>query len=151
MLKHGHSQNKLRKKVAAAQKKMERSMLNIACHDRKTKTWVRAKTGVTDVIKTRRRMKWSWAGHISRLKGERWTRRITTSKPYGWKILRGRPAKRWRDDLDEYWNETTWQRTAQDRQTWKHHAEAIAHPRYNTARIEQHLPSESNVNMSSGK
>ena len=39
------------KKLAAAQTKMERSMLNITYHDRKTNTWVRAKTGVTDVIK----------------------------------------------------------------------------------------------------
>ena len=111
------------KKLAAAQTKMERSMLNITYHDRKTNTWVRAKTGVTDVIKTTRRMKWSWAGHISRLKDDRWTKRITTWRPYGRKRLRGRPAKRRRDDLDEYWNETTWQRTAQDRQTWKQHAE----------------------------
>ena len=59
------------KKLAAAQKKMERSMLTITYHDRKTNTWVRAKTGVTDVIKTTRRMKWSWAGHISRLKDDK--------------------------------------------------------------------------------
>ena len=113
------------KKLAAAQTKMGRSMLNITYHDRKTNTWVRAKTEVTDVIKTTRRLKWSWAGHISRRKDDRWTKRITTWKPYGRKRLRGRPAKRWRDDLDEYWNETTWQRTAQDRQTWKQHAEAF--------------------------
>ena len=71
------------KKLAAAQTKMERSMLNITYHDRKTNTWVRAKTGVTDMIKTTRRMKWSWSGHISRLKDDRWTKRITTWKPYG--------------------------------------------------------------------
>ena len=90
------------KKPAAAQTKMERSMLNITYHDRKTNTWVRAKTGVTDMIKTARRMKWSWAGHISRLKDDRWTKRITTWKPYGRKRLRGRPAKRWRDDLTRF-------------------------------------------------
>ena len=28
----------------------------------------------------------------------------------------GRPAKRWRDDLDKYWNDTIWQRKAQVRQ-----------------------------------
>ena len=123
------------KKRATARTKMERSMLNITYHDRKTNTWVRAKTGVTDVIKTTRRMKWSWAGHISRLKDDRWTKRITTWKPYGRKRLRGRPAKRWRDDLDEYWNETTSQRSAQDRQTWKQHAEAFAQYWDNTADI----------------
>ena len=40
-----------------------------------------------------------------------------------------RPAKRWRDDLDKYWRDTIWQRTAQDRLTWRRHAEAFAQPR----------------------
>ena len=87
------------RKLAAVQTKMERSVLNITYHDRKTNTWVRAKTGFTDVIKTTRRMKWSWAGHISRLKDDRRTKRITTWKPYGRKRLRGRPAKRWRETI----------------------------------------------------
>ena len=93
------------KKLAAAQTKMERS---ITYHDRKTNTSVRAKTGITDVINTTRRVKWCWAGHISRLKNDRWTNRITTWRPYGRKRLRGRAV----NDLDEYWNETSWQRTA---------------------------------------
>ena len=67
--------------------KMKRSMLNITYHDRKTNTWVRAKTGVTDMIKTTRRMKWSWAGHISRLKDDKWTKHITTWRRYGRKRL----------------------------------------------------------------
>ncbi len=37
-------------KLAAAQTKMERSMLNITYRDRKTSIWVREKTKVTDVI-----------------------------------------------------------------------------------------------------
>ena len=39
---------------------------------------------------------------------------------------RGRPARSWRDELDDYWNGTIWQRIAQDRQMWKQHAEAFA-------------------------
>ena len=39
------SQNKL----AAAQTKMERSMLNIACKDRKTNIWVKERTKVIDI------------------------------------------------------------------------------------------------------
>ena len=45
------------------------------------------------------------------------------------KIRQGRPVKWWRDDLDKYWSDTIWQRTAHDRLTWKRHAEAFAHPR----------------------
>ena len=49
------------------------------------------------------------------------------------KRRQGRPAKRWRDDLDKYWSDTIWQRTAQDRVIWGRHAEAFAQPRDTTA------------------
>ena len=57
-------------KLAAAQTKMERSMLNITYKDRKTNIWVRERTKVIDIINTVRKMKWSWAGHINRLKDD---------------------------------------------------------------------------------
>ena len=74
-------------------------------------------------------MKWSWAGHINRLKDDRWTSRVTAWRPYDKKRRQGRPAKRWRDDLDKYWSDTIWQRVAQDRVIWRRHAEAFAQPR----------------------
>ena len=40
---------------------------------------------------------------------------------------------RWRDELDDYWKGTIWQRIAQDSQMWKQHAEAFAQPRDTTA------------------
>ena len=55
----------VKNKLAAAQTKIERSMLNIIYRDRKTNIWVREKTKVTDMIGQVRRRKWSWAGHIS--------------------------------------------------------------------------------------
>ena len=79
-------------KLAAAQTKMERSMLNITYRDRKTNIWVREKTKVTDVIEQVRRRKWIWARHVSRIRENRWTLRITTWKPYERKRLRGRPS-----------------------------------------------------------
>ena len=47
-----------------------------------------------------------------------------TWKPYERKTPRGRPARRWRDELDDYWKGI-----AQDRQMWKQHEEAFAQPR----------------------
>ena len=73
-------------------------------------------------------MKWSWAGHINRLKDDRWTSRVIAWRPYDKKIRQGRPAKRWRDDLEKYWSDTIWQRIAQDRVIWRRHAEAFAQP-----------------------
>ena len=64
-------------KLAAAQTKMERSMLNITYKDRRTNIWVRERTKLIDIIYTVRKMKWSWAGHINRLKDNRWTSRVT--------------------------------------------------------------------------
>ena len=49
-------------KLAAAQTKMERSMLNITYWIRKTNIWVREKTKVTDMIEQVRRRKWTWVG-----------------------------------------------------------------------------------------
>ena len=77
--------NQAQNKLAAAQTKMERSMLNITHKDRKTNIWVREKTKVIDIISNVRKMKWSWAGHINRVKNDRWTTRVTTWRPY--KIL----------------------------------------------------------------
>ena len=87
-------------------------------HHRKTNICVREKTNVTDVIAQVRRLKWTWAGHVSRIRDNRWTLRITTWKPYERKRPRGRPARRWRDELDDYWKGTIWQRIAPDRQMW---------------------------------
>ena len=115
-------------KLAAAQTKMERSMLNITYKDRRTNIWIRERTKVIDIINTVRKMKWSWAGHITRLKYDRWTSRVTTLIPYDKKRRQGRPPKRWRDDLDKYWSDTIWQRTAQDRVIY-HDAKLEAVPR----------------------
>ena len=116
-------------KLTTAQTKMEWSMLKITYRDRKTNIWVREKTNVTDVFEQVRRRKWTWAGHVSRIRDNRWTLRITTWKPYERKRPRGRPARRWREELDDYWKGTIWQRIAQHRQMWKQHAEVFTQPR----------------------
>ena len=108
--------------------KIEGIMLNITYKHRKTNIWVRERKK-SDIISNVRKMKWSRAGHINRLKDDRWTSSVTTWRPYDKKRRQGRPAKRWRDDLDKYWSDTIWRRTAQDRLPWRQHAEAFAHPR----------------------
>ena len=118
-----HAQNKL----AAAQTKMERSMLNITYKDRRTNIWVRERTKLIDIIYTVRKMKWSWAGHHQPPHRQPMDN-LETDK----KRRQGRPAKRWRDDLDKYWS-TRYERTAQDRVIWRRHAEAFAQPRDTTA------------------
>ena len=108
--------------LAAIQRKMKRSTLNITYRNRKKTIWVREKTKVTHVIEQVRRRKWTWAGHISRIRDNQWTLHIAIWKPYERKRPRGRPVRCWRDELDDYWKSTIWQRIAQDRQMWKQHA-----------------------------
>ena len=120
-------------KLAAAHTKMERSMLNIAYKDRRTNIWARDWTKLIYIIYTVRKMKWSWAGYINRLKEDRCTSHVTAWRPYDKKRRQGRPAKRWRDALDKYWSFTIWQRTAQARVIWRRHADAFAQPRDTTA------------------
>ncbi|KAK2167527.1 hypothetical protein NP493_1271g01001 [Ridgeia piscesae] len=102
-------------KLAVAQSKMERSILNITYRDRERNICVREKTTVTYVIEQVRRRKWTWAGHVSRIRDNRWTLHITNWKPYERKRPRGRPVRRCRDELDDYWKGTIWLRIAQDR------------------------------------
>ena len=64
-------------------------------------------------------------GHIRRIRDNRWTLRITSWKPYEWKRPGVRPARRWRDELDDYWKGTIWQRIAQVKLMTKEHAEAF--------------------------
>ena len=67
-------------------------MLNISYRDRKqTNTWVREKTQVTNVIEQVRRRKWTWAGHVSRIRDNRWTSvsppgNPTKGKEEGWRV-----------------------------------------------------------------
>ena len=62
--------------------------------------------------------KWKWAGHIARLKDNRWSRRCTEWQPMRGKRSRGRPSIRWQDDITEK-EGTTWIRKETDRRRWK--------------------------------
>ena len=115
-----------RNKLTAAQSKRERCIFNIIYRESKTNIWVREKKKVTDLIAQARRRKWIWAGQFSRIRDNRWTLRITTWKSYKRKRPRGRPAKRWTDNLDDYWKGTIWQRIERYRQIEQNHGTLAA-------------------------
>ena len=106
------------KKLAAAQTRMERSMLNITYKDRKTNILGQGE----DSHRYNRHCKKNemiLGRDINRLIDDQWTSRVTTWRPYDKKRRQGRPAKWWRDDLDKYWSDTIWQRKAQARVIWR--------------------------------
>ena len=79
---------------------------------------IRKRTKIIDIIEYTLKQKWKWAGHIARLEDNRWTKRCTEWQPRRGKRSRGRPSRRWQDDITEK-EGTTWIRKATDRPQWK--------------------------------
>ena len=75
---------------------------------------LRKRAKIIDTLK----QQWRWAGHIAKMKGNRLTKRCTEWQPRRGKRSRGRPCRRWEDDITR--NEgTTWNRKTTDRRQWK--------------------------------
>ena len=109
----------LEQKLMTTQRAMERRMLHLSLRDRVRSTDIRKKTKVQDILKKIKSVKWKWAGHLTRVKDNRWTKRLTEWQPRTGKRRRGRQKKRWRDDITDYMGTSTWTRTAMTRQKWK--------------------------------
>ena len=93
--------NKLASKLQVAQRSMERAMLNITRRDSKRNEWVREQTKVLDIIAKAKSLQWKWAGHIGRMAVNRSAKKCMEWTPYKRKRSRGRPKKRWRDEIVE--------------------------------------------------
>ena len=87
-------------------------MNNIPCSE------IRKRAKILDIIEYTLKQKWKWAGHIARMKDNRWTKRCTQWQPRRGKRSRGRPSRIWQDDITEK-EGTTWIRKATDRRQWK--------------------------------
>jgi Reverse transcriptase (RNA-dependent DNA polymerase) len=111
-------------RLRVTQRGMERCMLGITRKDRKRNEWVRKQTRVRDVIDVAKQLKWRWAGHIARRKDGRWTNAVIQWYPRGTKRPQGRPKSRWIDELVKFGG-NTWQRTTQDRESWRKLGEAF--------------------------
>ena len=95
-------------KLRTAQRAMERKMLGLKLKDKIPCS------EIIDIIEYTLKQKWKWAGHIARLNDNRWTKRCTEWQPRRGKRSRGRPSRRWQDDITEK-EGTTWIREATDR------------------------------------
>ena len=93
-------------------------MLDLKLQDKIPCSEIRKRTKIIDVIEYTLKQKWKWAGHISRMKDNRWTKRCTEWQPRREKRSRGRPSRRWQDGITEK-EGTTWIRKATDRRQWK--------------------------------
>ncbi|GBP56299.1 hypothetical protein EVAR_28879_1 [Eumeta japonica] len=62
---------------------------------------IRRKTRLTDALEQALRLKWKWAGHLSRYTDKRWSLQTTKWVGPAGKRSKGRPLKRWADDIKE--------------------------------------------------
>ena len=90
-------------RLAVAQRRMERRMLNVKLIDRLSNAQLRERTQLNDVVQLARKRKWNYLPKIERLPEERWTRLLTHWKPKP-KRTRGRPATRWTSDFEQFLN-----------------------------------------------
>ena len=71
---------------------------------------------MTDRVQYVTNTKWKWAGHIARMKDNRWTIKSTEWHIKGVRSV-GRPKRRWRDGTVGQQG-TVWTRIAKDRESW---------------------------------
>ena len=93
-------------------------MLDLKLKDKIPCSEIRKRTKIIEIIEYTLKQKWKWAGHIARLEDNRWTKRCTEWQSRRGKRSRGRPSRRWHDDITEK-EGTTWIRKATDRRQWK--------------------------------
>ena len=111
-------------KLKVCQRAMERSILGVRRTDRIRNTELRSKTRIIDLGVKTAKLKWDWAGHVCRMNPERWTKISTDWIPEEGHRIRGRPKRRWRDDLDTFYKE--WPELAHNRAQWRKRGEAFA-------------------------
>ena len=102
-----------KEKLAVAQRSMERLMLNITWKDKIRNEVVRSKMQEKDVIKNVQNMKGQWAGHLARINNNKWAKKTMEKTPREGSRMKGRPKRRWRDDIKEK-ARRMWTQVAQD-------------------------------------
>ena len=105
-------------KLRTAQRVVERKMLELKLQDKIPCSEIRKRTKIIDVIEYLLKQKWKWAGPIARMKDDRRTKRCTEWQPRREKRSRGRPSRRWQDDITEK-EGTTRIRKVTDKRQWK--------------------------------
>ena len=92
-------------------------MMGLTLCDRKSASWTCLKTGVIDVIHQICTNKYQWAGHVTQLKDNRWTKHVTEWCPQDHKWPRGHLKRCWQDDIEEAIG-PNWSHVAKDQHCW---------------------------------
>ena len=106
------------KKLAVAQRSMERSLLNITKRDKIQNEVIRSKTGVKYIIERGQCMRGQWAGHVVGMSNTRWATITSEWTPRERKRVGGRPKRRCRDSSEEV-GLSQWMSVVLDQRTWR--------------------------------
>lgn len=98
-------------------------MLGLKIRDQVNSRAIRQKTKIVDALRVAAKLKWKWAGHTARLTDNRWSERVLYWEPRDGRRARGRPVRRWKDDIESNAGKL-WTRTAQNRKEWQELEEA---------------------------
>ena len=63
----------LANKLRTSQRAKERKMLDLKLQDKILCSEIRKRTKIIDIVEYTLKQKWRWAGHIARMKDNRWT------------------------------------------------------------------------------
>lgn len=107
-----------KEKLAVTQRSMERAMLGVTRKDKIRNQEIRERTRVDDIIEKAEKSKGQWAGHLARMSPSKWARKLTEWTPRNGKRTKGRPKRRWRDDIEERGG-SGWMQVARNRKEWK--------------------------------
>ena len=105
------------KKLAVTQRSMERLLLNITKRDLIRNEIIRSKTEV-NIMERLWCMRGEWAGQVARMSNTKWAKITSEWTPREGKRVRGRPKRRWRDNIEKV-GSSQWMRVAQNRSAWR--------------------------------
>ena len=92
-------------------------MLGVTRRDKIRNEDLRSRTGVKDVIVKVIEAKGKWAGHVARMKNHESAKKTTEWTPWDRKRGKGRPKRRWRDEIEQKAG-STWTQSAKNRDEW---------------------------------
>lgn len=116
--------NKTKNKLITCQRGIQRSMLKIRKMQKIRHSKIREATKAKDALTQALSLKWKWAGHVARIQDKRWTKKIIEWKGPMGKRKKGRPLRRWEDDICKTAG-SDWIKTAQSRKNWSSLEEAF--------------------------
>ncbi len=116
-----------KEKIQKTQTAPERVILGINKRDKVWLIWIKQKLKKNkNIIRKIRRLKWKWAGHVGRLRDDRWTYRVTFwfLKQYKTKVRK--QTRRWTGDLNIILRHKMNHRITTDCKEWGQTQEAFA-------------------------